>query len=162
VAGTFANLPLPNDAGALPDGGSVAFTLQVYFFTNAAFSADPNLSTDIASAVAPDGVTAGKACNALGKLQFSYATTCTAIEEDNIVVNAACNPIQCNPAGEFGCAAGGGDSGTEAGSLGTDAGDATTTDARAGADAPSGQDAAHDAGHDAPGGADVAIDGPHD
>jgi len=55
----FANLPLPNDAGALPDGGSIGFTVQVYFFSNAAFLAHPDLPKLIASAVTPGtGMTA--------------------------------------------------------------------------------------------------------
>jgi hypothetical protein len=157
AAGTFANLPLPNDAGALPDGGSIGFTVQVYFFSNAALAANPDLPARITNAVTPaNGLTAGNACNALGGLPFSYATTCTAIEEDNIIVNAACGAVECNPASEFGCNAEGGgdseggDSGADGGSMNADAGDATTSDAKAGADASGGRDGARDA----PGGAD--------
>jgi hypothetical protein len=152
--GTFANLPLPNDAGALPDGGSIGITVQVYFFSNAALAANPDLPGRITSAVTPaNGLTAGNACNALGGLPFSYATTCTAIEEDNIVVNAACDPLECNPASPFGCNAEGGDSGADGGSPNVDAGDATASDAKAGADASGGRDAARDApsGADGPG-----------
>jgi hypothetical protein len=161
TTGPFANLPLRNDAGALPDGGSIAFTIQVYFFTNAAFLADAGPDASLAGQIAnyvtpgiPPGatapLTADNACGGLGKLPFSYATTCTAIEEDNIVVNAACGPVECNPASEFGCNALGDDSGADAGSLNAGAGDATPSDASAGADASRGSDGARDA----PGGAD--------
>jgi len=149
TTGPFANLPLPNDAGALPDGGSIGFTVQVYFFSNAAFLADPDLPRRIASAVTPaTGMTAENACNALAGLPFSYATSCTAIEEDNIVVNAACGAVECNPAGLFGCNAGGEESGVGAGDATTS--DATASDATADADASRGTDGARDA----PGGAD--------
>jgi len=84
--GTFGNLPL-QDGGVVPDGGSVLYTVQIYFFTYDAFIANADA---IATAVNPATTSdATRICN----LPYSWATSCTAIEEDDIIVNAACRPI---------------------------------------------------------------------
>jgi hypothetical protein len=126
--GTFGNLTLP-DGGFIPDAGSFTYSVLVYFFN---YSTWTKYKDQIQSAVQlyqknPPGA-------AVCDLPWSYATTCTAIEVDNIIVNATCQNLVQNPL--FDCSV-------------SDASRDGTVDGTLG-------DAPHDAPHDAP------TDGLHD
>jgi hypothetical protein len=124
--GTFANLPLPG-GGALPDGGSADFTVQIYFFTNAAFEADPGLAESIRNASTPGPrMTAEEACIQFSQLPFAYAATCQGTESDNVIANASCPTVYAAP-----CDGGGEDCGApDAGVTDASSDDATDVDSR--------------------------------
>jgi hypothetical protein len=88
--GTLGNLPFP-DGGFLPDGGSQLYQVQIYFFTQ---EAAVRYETKIQAAVQP-GIPITPICQIPTKAHpaWSWATTCTAIETDNIIVHPACEPI---------------------------------------------------------------------
>jgi hypothetical protein len=178
AAGPIANLPLPNDGGALPDGGHVDYAVQILMFTQAEFAAHQK---EIEKAIAP-GTKEISGDGGVCSLPFSWAATCTATEQNNIEVNTACPGgvvLGPTPAGGGDSAASDGevedggddggveDAGTEdagiedAGKDGGKSGDAASPKEAAAGDAPS--EAAADAkGQDAPSGLDGGADGPTD
>jgi hypothetical protein len=87
--GTLGNLPL-QDGGVVMDGGTVVYSVQIYFFTYDVYSPDAgDYATQIQNAVSPMNTSPPAIC----KLPYSWATTCTATEADDIKVNASCRPI---------------------------------------------------------------------
>jgi hypothetical protein len=91
TAGAFGNLPL-QDGGALPDGGTETYSVQIYFFSAAVYNGDymgKPVAEQVANALRPLSDGGGNGL-ALCDLPWTWATTCTAIEEDNIVVNTSC------------------------------------------------------------------------
>jgi hypothetical protein len=171
ASGPFANLPLPNDGGALPDGSHVDYTVQILFFTQAQFAAHQK---EIESAIAP-GTKEVSGDRGVCSLPFSWAASCTATEQNNIEVNTACPGgivLGPTPAGgdggeDSGAPDGGGEGGgVEEGGVEDGArrdsgksGDAAPPKEAAVGDAPTSADAK---GLDAPSGADGTTDGPAD
>jgi hypothetical protein len=94
-AGAFGNLPLQG-GGALPDGGTETYSVQIFFFTPEVYNR-PGMANDIACAVTVSPSGNGNCAKNLCHLDWEWATTCTAIEEDNVVVNASCSNLVRNP-----------------------------------------------------------------
>jgi hypothetical protein len=89
----FGNLPLPYDGGALPDGGSATYSVQIYFFNYETWQrVGP---AKINQAVSPLNGFGTPICG----LDYNWATTCIGTETDMIAVNAACIPVTLGPAG---------------------------------------------------------------
>jgi hypothetical protein len=151
VPGTLSYLPLPNDAGAVPDGGSFTYSVQIYFF-NADTWAKLDNGEKIEAAVKPN------ATSTICQLPYPYTwmTTCTATEQANVASSAACERVELNPAAAV-LDSGVEDSGVgDARSTEASAGDASIPDAKTSADARS-----HDAQTDARS-IDGATDAPPD
>ncbi len=86
----FGNLPSLPDGGALPDGGSASFRVQVFLYNYDTFERNGGMGP-ITAAVAYDAGTADTLCSP--KLSPTWIATCTANEQGNIEVNAKCGPI---------------------------------------------------------------------
>jgi hypothetical protein len=91
--GTIGNLPL-QDAGFLPDGGSQLYQVQIYLFNREAYGL---YSTEIEKAVTPlfDPSKGPEVCQipSVERPAWSWATTCTAIEADDITIHPSCLPL---------------------------------------------------------------------
>ena len=91
--GTLGNLPL-QDAGFLPDGGSQLYQVQIYLFNREAYG---QYAASIQKAAQPyfEPAKGPEICQipSVDHPAWSWATTCTAIEADDITVHAACSPL---------------------------------------------------------------------
>ncbi len=165
--GVFANLPLQDggllEGGVFPDGGSQNYSLWVYFYDYATYceiekdcekGGDKGIPGPIEEAVRP-GAEAGSATPICKLKPFAnWTTTCSANEQDNIVVNAACEPISLGSGPSMSKDASrdvSKDREREAAMEGS-AGDAVSTDAPPADASESGGEAAGEAAADAPGG----------
>ncbi len=83
----FSNLPALPNGSALPDGGSVTYAVNVYFYNNKTYD---KVQDRVQAATSASGDSdASTLCN----IPSTWMTTCTAVEQGNIAVNASCGPI---------------------------------------------------------------------
>jgi hypothetical protein len=87
----FSNLPLLPDGGALPDGGSAIYKVQIFFYNLATYNAANDMNDEKNAIAAALRVDAGGDVMTLCELPYTWTTTCIANEQGNIAVNAACN-----------------------------------------------------------------------
>jgi hypothetical protein len=91
----FSNLPGLPDGGALPDGGSVIYSVNVYFYNHKTFE---KVKGKIAEATNPDAGETNpdggeNVTTSLCDIPATWMATCTADEQSNIPVNASCGRI---------------------------------------------------------------------
>lgn len=89
--GILANLPSLPDGGALPDGGSAFFHVQIFFYNYATYQPEMDGLTAAVTEYLDAGANAPVPPSLCSKsLPYTWTATCTATEQGNILVNAAC------------------------------------------------------------------------
>jgi hypothetical protein len=89
----FSNLPVSEDGGALPDGGSVNYKVRLFLYDNQTLkSAGGPGAIQAATLYNPNRKGGATLCD----LPATWTANCTANEQNDIVVNAAC-PFRLTP-----------------------------------------------------------------
>jgi hypothetical protein len=87
----FSNLPVSADGGALPDGGSVVYDVKLFLYNSETYNKIGGASALKAASLFDPGRDGGVT---LCDLPSTWKTTCTANEQNDIAVNAACFKVE--------------------------------------------------------------------